>query len=421
MARELAFVFINPYTIAKSRTGGVIARYIGRTELDLVGARMFSPSVQLVKQFAELVRKADDDNPHARKLLADYVLKSYAPDPLTNKPRRVMLLLFEGDNAIQRVSELTGSVAPNSGTGQTIRDTFGDYVLDAENRVQYFEPAVLIAPSRAEAADTLRLWARYSASDGGLVGTAVDVPRGEDVERTLVLLKPDNFRFRSFRPGNIIDLLSRSGLRIVAVKKFQMTVAQAEDFYGPVRQVLTERFDSIGGQRLAEAVSREFGIALPDATRRELCERIGPLFAEEQFESIVQFMTGYKPSECMKDEKGMRGKEPCFALVYEGHSAVSTIRQILGPTDPSRAEPGSVRKEFGSNIMVNAAHASDSAENAKREMAIIRVDEDTIKLWVERSYGPLFARVKAKFAASRGPEAVGFGSFGSKRKESGND
>jgi len=67
--------------------------------------------------------------------------------------------------------------------------------------------------------------------------------------------------------------------------------------------------------------------------------------------------------------------------------AVRKIRTLLGPTDPSKASPGSVRREFGSDIMVNAAHASDSPANAEREMRIIRVEEDTIAPWVEKFYG----------------------------------
>jgi nucleoside diphosphate kinase len=68
-------------------------------------------------------------------------------------------------------------------------------------------------------------------------------------------------------------------------------------------------------------------------------------------------------------------------------SAVEKIRYLLGPTDPSQAQPGSVRREFGSDIMVNAAHASDSPENALRELKIVRVEEDTITAWVSKYYG----------------------------------
>ena len=63
MARELAYVLINPYTIAKSRTGGVISRYISRTRLSFVAARMFGPSQELVRRYADLVRHADSPKP----------------------------------------------------------------------------------------------------------------------------------------------------------------------------------------------------------------------------------------------------------------------------------------------------------------------------------------------------------------------
>jgi len=66
--------------------------------------------------------------------------------------------------------------------------------------------------------------------------------------------------------------------------------------------------------------------------------------------------------------------------------AVRKIREVLGPTDPAKAPPGSIRKEFGQTIMINAAHASDSAENAEREMAIVRVDENNLKALIENFY-----------------------------------
>ncbi len=64
--------------------------------------------------------------------------------------------------------------------------------------------------------------------------------------------------------------------------------------------------------------------------------------------------------------------------------SITKIRDILGSTDPSKARPGSVRREFGSNIMVNSAHASDSPENAARELEIINVEDDTTRPWVDQ-------------------------------------
>jgi nucleoside diphosphate kinase len=68
-------------------------------------------------------------------------------------------------------------------------------------------------------------------------------------------------------------------------------------------------------------------------------------------------------------------------------NAVTKIRDVLGPTDPSKAPPGSIRREFGSTIMVNAAHASDSPENAKREIGIVNVAENNFRQVVEEVYG----------------------------------
>jgi nucleoside diphosphate kinase len=66
--------------------------------------------------------------------------------------------------------------------------------------------------------------------------------------------------------------------------------------------------------------------------------------------------------------------------------AVRKIRDILGPTDPSKAPPGSIRREFGQTIMVNAAHASDSPENAEREIRIVNVAENNFKKVVQDFY-----------------------------------
>ncbi|MFO7871040.1 MAG: nucleoside-diphosphate kinase [Kiritimatiellia bacterium] len=387
MDKELAFVLINPYTIAKSRTGGVIARYICRSDLSLVAARMYGPCRKLVDEYSELIRNAKTDDPQTTRLIADYIRDSYAPDPSTGKPQRVMLLLFEGEDAVRKIWKVTGSATLRWGSGETIRDTYGDYITDKDGNVQYFEPAVLVGPTKKRTAATLKLWARHSKTDGGIIDSAIDVPAEKNTEKTLVLIKPDNFRFPSARPGNIIDFLSSSGLRIVAVKKLTMTVAQAENFYGPVRESLKRKFAENGAERAAGALSREFGFSVPQQSVETICESLGPVFAQSQFEDIVEFMAGCKPSECTEHEKPQTGKGECLALVYEGADAVNIIRNIVGMTDPSRARPGSVRREFGSDVMVNAAHASDSIENAVREMNIINITEDGIEPLVSGYYG----------------------------------
>jgi nucleoside diphosphate kinase len=97
-------------------------------------------------------------------------------------------------------------------------------------------------------------------------------------------------------------------------------------------------------------------------------------------------MAGGRPSKVNDEQLNAPGSEKCIAIVYQGEDAVRKFRDVLGPTDPAKAPPGSIRKEFGQSIMVNAAHASDSAENAKREMAIVQVDENNFKPTIENFY-----------------------------------
>ncbi|MDR0994550.1 MAG: nucleoside-diphosphate kinase [Verrucomicrobiota bacterium] len=385
MAQELAFVLINPYTVSKSRTGGVIGRYISRTGLDLVAARMFAPSAELAKKYAELIRKDPAVDPASSALLAEYVEQQFAPDPTTGATRRVMMLLFEGEDAIQKVKKATGPIRPDN-SGETIRDTYGDYILNTSGMVQYLEPAVFIGPSVESTAEALRLWSGYSPECGGIVDAAGDVTQDATAEKVLVILKPDNFRFASARPGHIIDIFSRSGLRIVGAKIHRMSVKEAEEFYGPVQYVLREKLKGMVAERAAKAIASELDMKVPDAVKGQLSELLGPMYGDNQFYKIVQFMTGRWGEGLVEEEKAKPGTERSLLLVYTGSNAVSRIRDILGPTDPSKALPGSVRREFGQDIMVNAAHASDSVENARREMGITKVGDDTIRQWVDVYY-----------------------------------
>jgi len=387
MSQQLAYVIITPYTLSKSRTGGILARLITRTGLELVGARMFAPGPELVKRYAEVIVSADD--PQDRKiqeLIRDYVRQNFAADPKTGLRRRVMVLLFQGDDAVRKVRSVVGNINADRRTGETIRDTFGDYILDDNGAVRYFEPAVLAAPNLAEAQHKARIWAEFSETDGGILEKTIAYGPGEQPQRTLVLIKPDNFRFPTGRPGNVIDFFSRTGLFIVGIKVHRMSVADAMEFYGPVKEILRTKLKDVVGNRAKASLEKELGFAIPPEETSKLGEILGPLFGENQFESIVRFMSGRTPSECDSAQLKEPGSEKCIALVYEGVNAVNKIRDVLGPTDPSKAPPGSIRREFGSNIMVNAAHASDSVENAKREISIVRVGENSFKKFIDGFY-----------------------------------
>ena len=157
--------------------------------------------------------------------------------------------------------------------------------------------------------------------------------------------------------------------------------------YSPVRDMLRTKLKDVVAAKARAALEKEFGFAVPAEQEKQLGEILGPLFGDNQFDNIVRFMSGRAPGELPPEQHSQPGTEKSIALVYEGIEAVRKIRDVLGPTDPSKAPPGSIRREFGETIMVNAAHASDSEENAKREMDIINVSENTFRQVVEEFHG----------------------------------
>ena len=127
-------------------------------------------------------------------------------------------------------------------------------------------------------------------------------------ERTFSIIKPDATR-RNLT-GAINDRLEKAGLRIIAQKRLKMTRQQAEGFY---------------------AVHRE----------------------RPFFDGLVAFMTS----------------GPVVVQVLEGEDAVAKNRQVMGATNPEKADAGTIRKEFATNIERNAVHGSDAPETAKEEIA----------------------------------------------------
>src|SRR4030095_15496679 len=124
--------------------------------------------------------------------------------------------------------------------------------------------AVLAAPTAEEAQQKLTLWANYSESDGGVLENVIAYQTGESPQRTLVLIKPDNFRFATGRPGNVIDFFSRTGLFIVGIKVLRMSVADAMEFYGPVREVLRTKLKDMVSAKAKAAIEKELGFKIPD-------------------------------------------------------------------------------------------------------------------------------------------------------------
>ena len=384
MSIELSYVLITPYSIIKSRTGGIIARILSRTDLELVSSQIFAPNEEFVKKFATSLeqREVFGLTDKKIKLFQDYILENLMPTD--GRRHRVMLLLFRGENAVEKIFKICGGLYETDFFGQgnpseTVRDTYADLVW-ADNEktvVKYFEPAIIVGRNKKSCEVTLRMFSEYLKTQENIVENVI-YQNPEKVQRTLVIIKPDNWKFASSRPGSIIDMFSRTGLRIIGCKMYRMSTAEALEFYGPVKDVLVEKLSGVFGDKAADMLKANFNIALSDNSIKMIHEGFGKDYAINQFESIVEFMSGTKPSQCTKEELDAPGKVKCMILIYEGENAVEKIRQVLGHTDPSKAEGGTIRKEFGSNVMVNSAHASDSPENAIREMGIVKISKNTM-------------------------------------------
>ncbi len=374
MAAELAYALITPYSLLKSRTGGIISRLLS-TDLELDAARMMAPSDEFVDRYKALLSAQNIQSP-VKEALLDYCDAYLRPNNRLGISNRALLLLFRGENAGQLLNDVAGPIGRQP-RGDTVRGTYGDYVLDLDGHIHYFEPACLICTDPTAMAGHLRLLAEFADRDGGVVTRAVKLPPDAKAETTLVILKPDNFRRGSARPGNIVDMFARTGLFIVGAKLLHLTVAQAEEFYGPLRKIFTQKLRGNVARRAAEALREAFAFDIPADAVEQIGDILKVYNAEHEFNRIVEYMTGRNPAKLTSPgERHMPGGEKCLALLYHGESAIEKIRDRLGTTNPREAKAGSVRSNYGDDLMRNAAHASDSLASAERERRIIGLWED---------------------------------------------
>jgi len=370
---QLAYALITPYSLYKSRTGGIIGRMLAHARLELLAARMYVFSDEFVDAYQQIVCPPGID-PAIAEAWQRYLDESLRPNNRWGFVPRCMLLLFRGPDAVRHLKDEVIGAFTEAPVGDTIRGTYGDFLRDEEGKIRYFEPAVITCPDPKLNDAHLKLLAEYASRDGGVLTGRIQYEG--DPQVSLVMLKPDNFERRSRRPGNIIDAFSLTGLRIVAAKLFNMTVAQGEEFYGPLKQIFVKKLRGNVTQevfeRLHNAFSFPFTMADAEATADMLAERN----ATTEFNKIVEYMTGVNPDDVTDEsEKATASRTTCLALLYEGVDAIEKIRSVLGSTDPTKAEPGTVRSDFGRDLMRNGAHASDSPDNALRERRIVGLSE----------------------------------------------
>jgi nucleoside diphosphate kinase len=190
------------------------------------------------------------------------------------------------------------------------------------------------------------------------------------------MLKPDTFRKHSSRPGNIIDYFSRTGLFIVGAKLVRFSIAQAEDFYGPLKKIFETKLAGLVRNRLDHCFKSGLPFTVGTDELNQMTEILRKRNALYEFNRIIQYITGLSPEEVPPGEYNKPGQETCLALLYYGVNAVAKIRDRLGATNPQEADYGTVRREFGHDILHNGAHASDAPDSAVRERKIVGLKGD---------------------------------------------
>lgn len=137
------------------------------------------------------------------------------------------------------------------------------------------------------------------------------------IERTLVMIKPDGVQRNLI--GKVISIFEEKGIRVVALKKLRLTKDQAKAFY--------------------------------------IVHKERPFYED---------LTNYMSSG------------PIVAMVLEGESAITRVREIMGATDPKEAKEGTIRKLFGLDKEKNTVHGSDSPESAQREIAFFFSEQELL-------------------------------------------
>ena len=102
MATEVSYIIITPYSLLKSRTGGIIARLMSRTDLEFVGAQMLAFTREMAEKYAQSLEDAASHiSSETGKLLSDYVLANFPPRE-DGRKERALMLLFRGEDACRK-------------------------------------------------------------------------------------------------------------------------------------------------------------------------------------------------------------------------------------------------------------------------------------------------------------------------------
>jgi len=362
---ELAYALVTPYSLHKSRTGGILARLLW-ANVELVAARMYAPHPRsgFLQDYCDAIYDPDERYISLRyqKTLIEYILQNFGRPNARGISNRLTLLVFCGPQAAREMTEATGHISRQV-QGDNVRGTFGDYfredsaalqedpaygdrqrlmtryeklstVMEASPRNDFFEPAVLTGVSPEMTERHLKVFRKYAYSDGGLVLDALEGLEEPSIETSMVILKPESFRNRNPLPGNLIDFFARSGMFITGMKVMQLDVAEAREFYGLKLPQFREQLKGMVAER-ARRIVQEARLLAQEAVERmqadpaEALKPANALAAARRVERL--FGVGRAPGEV---------KPRVVERIFDG------LAERLSDLDP----PGSVYEELAEDL-----------------------------------------------------------------------
>src|SRR5437868_4700135 len=184
--QELSYAIVTPYSMRKSRTGGIVSRLISRTGLDVVAGRMFVPSAELVKRYAEtIVTETESRHRATQELIREYVRRNFTGKINGQRPR-VLFLVFRGEDAVSKAQRTVVDIVAERTSGEQMLDAVVDYIAGATGKVTYCGPAVLTAIQPDQVERDLKLGAEFSETDGGILERVIESAAGTKVEKAVV-------------------------------------------------------------------------------------------------------------------------------------------------------------------------------------------------------------------------------------------
>ena len=289
---ELAYALITPYSLHKSRTGGILARLLW-ANVRLAAARMYAPRPDgdFLRSYCDALY--DPQERHVplsyQRMLIQYVLENFTQPNARGTSNRMMVLVFRGPNAQRDILTAAGHMDEDV-RGDDVRGTFGDFVSEdwsrldlrearrrsqkalsrypqlqkielPQRRNHFFEPAVLTGVSAEMTEAHLRLLRRCAYSDGGFVLRALEGIDTSTIETSMVILKPESFRSRNPLPGNLIDFFARTGMFITGAKVMHLSVEEASEFYSLKLDQFRRQLKGMVSEKAREIVAKARGLA----------------------------------------------------------------------------------------------------------------------------------------------------------------